>query len=161
MQPGRRDVHEEPSEEILGIEELVGGTFRSLVPVARHGSFQLEPFEGQGRTQQVARETLDSCSVVGADRDPILDALRASALTRRPRDARTPRAVGRQAGMSALPGVEQLQTFGCDQTLVRSKASDPCLSAVVPLALRSPADSAFARPRVKTPRPEPLSTLLI
>jgi hypothetical protein len=31
-------VHEEPSEEIVGIEELVGGTRRPLVPIARHRS---------------------------------------------------------------------------------------------------------------------------
>jgi hypothetical protein len=47
-------MHEEPGEEIVGIEELLGGTLRAFVPVACDGSFQLEPFEGQGRTQEVA-----------------------------------------------------------------------------------------------------------
>jgi len=61
-------VHEEPSEEILGTLELVGGTLRPLVSVARHGSFKLEPFDGQGRTQQVSRESLETCPVVGGHR---------------------------------------------------------------------------------------------
>ena len=47
----------------MGIEELLGGTLHPFVPVACHGSFQLEPFEGQGRTQEVSGKLLETSGV--------------------------------------------------------------------------------------------------
>jgi hypothetical protein len=66
-------MHEEPGEEIVGIDHPLGGTFRAFVPVACDGSFQLEPFEGQGRTQEVSRESLETNGVTGRHGDPIVD----------------------------------------------------------------------------------------
>jgi hypothetical protein len=41
-------VHEEPGEEIVGIEQLLSGTLRSFVPIARDGPFnkRLAPIDG-------------------------------------------------------------------------------------------------------------------
>jgi hypothetical protein len=65
-------MHQQPGQELSGVEGLCAGPPGSLVPVSSDGSIEVEAFEGQWGPQEISCEVLETGTVFGRSRDPVV-----------------------------------------------------------------------------------------
>jgi hypothetical protein len=92
-----------PRQELSGVEGLCGGPPGSLVPVSSDGSIEVEAFEGQWGPQEISCEVLETGTVFGRSRDPV---------------------VSRETGVAAFPGIEKLEAIRSEEPFVGENRED-------------------------------------
>ncbi len=72
VEPGCWNVHQQPVEELGGVEGLAAASWRSFVVITGKPRLEGEALERQGRPQQVAGKPLEAAVIVGSNGDRIV-----------------------------------------------------------------------------------------